>query len=61
MLEVEQVIPSAQIFIIIQNKFQSNNNIVFCLSKEIIEEVSKREKVAGIIPDHDINLYMKVR
>jgi ABC-type multidrug transport system ATPase subunit len=27
---------------------------------EILEEVSKREKVAGIIPDHDINLYMKV-
>ncbi|KAG2536935.1 hypothetical protein PVAP13_9NG237000 [Panicum virgatum] len=26
---------------------------------EILEEVSKREKVAGIIPDHDINLYMK--
>ncbi|KAG0548825.1 hypothetical protein BDA96_01G201000 [Sorghum bicolor] len=26
---------------------------------EILEEVSKREKVTGIIPDHDIDLYMK--
>uniref|UniRef100_K4A4V9 ABC transporter domain-containing protein n=1 Tax=Setaria italica TaxID=4555 RepID=K4A4V9_SETIT len=26
---------------------------------EILKEVKKREKVAGIIPDHDIDLYMK--
>ncbi|CAL4917606.1 unnamed protein product [Urochloa decumbens] len=26
---------------------------------EILKEVRKREKVAGIIPDHDIDLYMK--
>jgi len=32
---------------------------VFLFAKEILEEVSKREKVTGIIPDHDIDLYMK--
>lgn len=30
-----------------------------CL-KEILEEVSKREKEAGIVPDLDIDAYMKV-
>jgi hypothetical protein len=34
---------------------------VFLFAKEILEEVSKREKVTGIIPDHDIDLYMKVK
>ena len=28
--------------------------------KEIMKEVSKREKEAGIIPDPDIDTYMKV-
>jgi hypothetical protein len=32
----------------------------FCLTKEILEEVSKRERMAGITPDRDIDLFMKV-
>jgi hypothetical protein len=35
--------------------------LCFYLSKEILEEVSKREKMAGIIPGHDIDLQMKVK
>lgn len=33
----------------------------FCLPKEILKDVSARESVAGIIPDADIDLYMRVK
>lgn len=45
-----------------KGKTKSNkiNNCVF-MSKEILQEVRKREEEAGFIPDRDIDLYMKVQ
>ena len=38
-----------------------NNNSICCWPNEdVMVEVSKREKEAGIIPDPDIDTYMKV-
>lgn len=41
-------------------------NVVYSLpccddGTEILEEVLRREKEAGIRPDHDVDTYMKVR
>jgi hypothetical protein len=35
-------------------------SLIIFFTKEILEEVSVRESAAGIIPDADIDLYMKV-
>lgn len=39
---------------------QDNSVYFFSAYKDIMLEVSKREKEAGIIPDPDIDTYMKV-
>lgn len=51
-------------YVIITKKLVHSNVITklcFYLSKEILKEVSKREKMAGIIPNHDIDLHVKVK
>jgi hypothetical protein len=60
-LEIEPVIHSSQNSIVTKN-VSSKVLIIFCfcLPKEIVKEVKKREKASGIIPDRDIDLYMKV-
>jgi len=36
-------------------------SFVVCLGLEMLTELARREKAANIKPDHDIDVYMKVR
>lgn len=36
-------------------------SLVVCLVPEMLTELARREKAANIKPDHDIDVYMKVR
>ena len=36
-------------------------SFVVCLAVEMLTELARREKAANIKPDHDIDVYMKVR
>lgn len=40
---------------------ESEQNLHFLFCSEMLLELSRREKAANIIPDPDLDLYMKVR
>lgn len=58
-LEVDKVLYFTAIF---KNQINGQTTCTYSLffGKEIMLEVSRREKAAGIVPDPDIDAYMKV-
>ena len=57
LLKDDSVIDSLTIH---NNDDDNNNTTCFWPNEEVMVEVSEREKEAGVVPDPDIDTYMKV-